>query len=195
MTDFQASPADFTQTVSRRSVFDVEDVFWGYKIRSGSSLPFDVVLGQALSFFFGVCFLTACLGILLLPTLFFDGDLGVVRIGAVVLLGAAAAYLLWFASRGTLPEVHVDTKAGTIQEVICNRAGKPTPVGAYRFEEISGVFLVANPETGLSELLLRHSASAPPVFVAEATEAQLIALRDRLARDLLEIPRTQRKTA
>ncbi|MDP5347560.1 MAG: hypothetical protein NWQ32_04120, partial [Paracoccaceae bacterium] len=109
MTDIHASPAAFSQKVSRNSGFAVEDAFWGYKIRSGQTVPLSVLLGQALSFFFGVCFLTACIGILVLPTLFFDGGLGVVRLGAVVLLGAAAAYLLWFASRGTLAEVHVDT--------------------------------------------------------------------------------------
>lgn len=195
MTDFHVSPADLDQKIPRTSVVRVEDVFWGYKIRPADGVPFSVVTGQALSFFFGVCFLTACLGILVLPTLFFDGELGVVRIGAAVLLGAAAAYLLWFASRGTLPEVHIDKQMGTIEEVICNRAGKPTRMGAYRFEEISGVYLVANPQSGLSQLLLRHSPSAPPILVAEAAEAQLIALRDRLARDLLELPRKQHKPA
>ncbi|MDP5086422.1 MAG: hypothetical protein NWQ23_13455 [Yoonia sp.] len=195
MTDIHASPAAFSQKVSRNSGFAVEDAFWGYKIRSGQTVPLSVLLGQALSFFFGVCFLTACIGILVLPTLFFDGGLGVVRLGAVVLLGAAAAYLLWFASRGTLAEVHVDTSTGEIQEVICNRAGKPTAVGFYDFKEISGVFLVSNSETGLWELLMRHSPSLPPILVAEGTEAQLIPLRDRLARDLLDLPKSRSEKA
>lgn len=185
MTDLDTSDADFSREVSRTSNFQLEEVFWGYKIRSGRGAPFGVAVGQALSFFFGVCLLTACLGILLLPTLFFDGGLGVMRIGAAVLLGAVAAYLLWFASRGTLAEVHVDTSIDEVREVICNRAGKPTTVGSYGFDEISGVFLEPNPATGLSQLVLRYQTSSQPVLVAEGTDAQLIPVRDRLARDLL----------
>ena len=185
MTDMNASHVDFASDMARTSTFEVDDIFWGYKIRSGRGAPFTVALGQAASFFFGVCFLTACLGILLLPTLFFDGELGVMRIGSAALFGAAAAYLLWFASRGTRAEVHVDTSLDEIREVICNRAGKPTTVGAYSFDEIGGVFLEQNDATGLSQLVLRYRNTDQTVSVADGTDAQLLPLRDRLAHDLL----------
>lgn len=185
MADMNASTADFATDIARTSTFEVEEIFWGYKIRSGRGAPFAVAIGQALSFFFGVCFLTACLGILLLSTVFFDGELGVMRIGSAALFGAAAAYLLWFASRGTRAEVHVDTSIDEIREVICNRAGKPTTVGAYSFDEIGGVFLEENDATGLSQLVLRYRNTDQTVSVADGTDAQLLPLRDRLAHDLL----------
>lgn len=185
MTDSNASLVDFQGDIARASVFEVDDIFWGYKIRSGRGAPFAVMLGQGVCFFFGVCLLTAALGILVLPTLFFDGGLGFVRIGATVLMGAAAAYLLWFASRGTQTEVHVDRSVEEIREVICNRAGSPTVVGAYDFNAIGGVFIEENAELSLSQLLLRYRNTDQVVVVAEGTTAQLIPLRDQLALDLL----------
>jgi hypothetical protein len=185
MTDLSATTTDFGGDLAKPSTFSVEDIYWGYMIRSGRGPSFGVAIGQAVSFFFGVCFLTASLGILVLPTLFFDGDLGVMRIGSAALFGAMAAYLLWFASRGTRTEVHVDTSLAEIRDVVCNRAGKPTTVGAYGFDTIGGVFVEHNDATGLAQLVLRYRNTSQTVCVAEGTDAQLIPLRDRHAQDLL----------
>lgn len=185
MTDINATTADFTGDIARTSPFGVEDVFWGYKIRSGTGAPFSVMIGQALCFFFGVCLLTATFGVLVLPTLFFDGDAGIMRVGAAVLMGAAAFYLLWFASRGNQAELHVDTRMNEIREVVCNRSGKPTTVASYTFEEIGGIFLEADEDTGQTILLLGYMDTRQTIAVATGTEAQLLPLRDRLAHDLL----------
>jgi len=182
MTD---ATADFAGEMAKPSTFSVEDTYWGYMVRSGRGPSIGVAAGQALSFFFGVCLLTSALGILILPTLFFDGELGAMRIGSAALFGAMAAYLLWFASRGTRAEVHVDTSLGEIREVICNRAGRPTTVGAYSFDAIGGVYLEEHPTRGLSQIVLRYQNTQHDVSVAEGTEAQLLPLRDRLAHDLL----------
>ncbi len=185
MTDMSASAANYHGELAKPSTFAVEDIFWGYMVRSGRGPSFGVAMGQAVSFFFGVCLLTASLGILVLPALFFDGDLGAMRIGSAVLFGAVAAYLLWFASRGTQSEVHVDISLGEIREVICNRAGKPTTVGCYDFDSISGVLMDESEATGLAQLVLCYGNTSQTVSVAEGTVAQLIPLRDRLAHDLL----------
>lgn len=185
MTDMNADAAEFRGAINKPMTFAVEDVFWGYMIRSGRGPSFGVAMGQALSFFFGVCFATVSVGLLVLPALFFDGDIGAMRVGAAALFGAMAAYLLWFASRGTKAEVHVDTSLSEIREVICNRAGKPTTVGSYGFDEIGGVFVHENETTGLSQLILQYRNTSQTVAVAEGTVAQLIPLRDRLAKDLL----------
>lgn len=180
---------------AKTSTFEVEDTYWGYIVRSNRGPSLGVVLSQAISYFFGACFLTACAGILLMPTLMFDGDLGAFRVGAATIFGAVAAYLLWFASRGTRAELHVDNSVGEIREVICNRAGKPTTVGSYGFDTIGGVFLDYNEETGLSNLVLRYRNTVQTVPVAEGTEAQLIRLRDRLGHDLMVVPQTLRQSA
>jgi len=187
MTDMNAMGADFTGDIARTSPFEVEEIFWGYKIRSGSGAPFSVMFGQAVCFFLGVCLMTATFGVLVLPTLFFDGDAGFMRAGAAVLMGASAFYLLWFASRGTQSEVHVDTQQNEIREVVCNRSGKPTIVASYAFEDIGGVFLDIDESSGQSYLSLGYSDTAQTIAVATGTEAQLLPLRDRLARDLLDM--------
>lgn len=188
MSDMHASVVGLQTNLAKPSSFLVEDTYWGYIIRSGRGPSLGVALAQAVCFFFGVCLLTASAGILVLPTLFFDGELGAMRVGSSALFGAFAGYLLWFASRGTQAEVHVDTSMGEVREVICNRAGKPTTVSAFGFETIGGVFLNPHPKSDAYVLSLRYRNTAQTVSVAEGTEAQLIALRDRLANDLMITP-------
>ncbi len=176
MTDMNAMGADFTGEIARTSPFEVEDIFWGYKIRSGNGAPFSVMFGQAVCFFLGVCLMTATFGVLVLPTLFFDGDAGIMRAGAAALMGATAFYLLWFASRGTQTEVHVDTQQNEIREVVCNRSGKPTIVATYAFEEIGGVYLDIEEAGGQTNLSLGYSDTSQTIAVATGTEAQLLPL-------------------
>ncbi len=190
MSDVAASVTGVHENLAKPSSFVVEDIYWGYMIRSGRGPSLGVALAQAVCFFFGVCLLTAAVGILILPTLFFDGDLSSMRVGSAVLFGAFAMYLLWFASRGTQSEVHVDTSVGEIREVICNRAGKPTTVGAYGFDTIGGVHLEPAKDIGTATLSLRYRNTSQTVCVAEGTEAQLIGLRDRLAHDLMVSTKT-----
>lgn len=185
MTDIDIANAAPSADMAKPATFTVEDRFWGYAILSGTTLPFGVAFGQAVSFFFGVVFAIAALGILLLPALFFDGGFSAMRVGSAALFGAMAAYLLWFASRGTQTEVHVDKSARQIREVVVNRAGKPTPVATYAFNEIGGVFVEKGDDTALDQLILRYRNTSQVVCVAEGSEAQLVGLRDRLGRDLL----------
>jgi len=185
MTDMNSTMINFNSDIARTSPFEVEEIFWGYKVRSGYGAPVSVIFGQILCFFFGVCLLTATFGVLVLPTLFFDGGAGMMRVGAAALMGMTAAYLLWFASRGTVAEVHVDTKDREICEVVPNRVGRPSVVGIYAFDAIGGVFLEQIENADQSQLVLRYRDTDLSVSVAVGTEAQLTPLRDRLARDLL----------
>lgn len=185
MTDMHASPDDFTGDIARATPFAIEEVFWGYKVRPRTGAPFSVMFGQALCFFFGVCLMTAALGVLVLPALFFDSGAGIMRIGAATLMGAAGGYLLWFASRGAVAELHINTRLKEIREVVCNRSSKSTTVAAYTFDDIGGIFLEPDQETGQVHLLLGYLDTRQTIAVATGTEAQLLALRDRLVRDLL----------
>lgn len=195
MTDFAASVTGVHDDLAKPTSFAVEDTYWGYIIRSGRGPSLGVALAQAVCFFFGVCLLTAAAGILVLPTLFFDGDLSTMRLGSAALFGGCAAYLLWFASRGTQAEVHVDTSVGEIREVICNRAGKPTTVGCYGFDTIGGVHLDPGQNAETAMLSLRYRTTSQTVCVAEGTEAQLIGLRDQLAHDLMVTSKTTSQAA
>lgn len=185
MAEVNVTKGGFDHHAGLAAPFATEDTFWGYKVLSGKSPAVSVMVGQAISFFFGVCLMTATFGVLVLPTLFFDGDAGFFRIGASVVMGAMGTYLLWFASRGSVPVIHVDTKAREIREVVANRSGKPSVIGVHAFDDISGIELEIDHDTGQAQLLLAQNHSAHAICVAVGTEAQLLPLRDRLVQDLL----------
>ena len=178
------------ERLARPTSFEVEDTFWGYIVRSGQRPPLGVVVSQVVSFFVGACFLTAAVGMLIVPTLMLDAELAVLRLGVATVFAAFAIYLLWFASRGTRTELNVDNSLGEIREVIRNRAGGQTDIGVYGFDAIGGIFLELDEDTGHSNLVLRYRNTARTIHVAEGTEAQLIGLRDRLGLDLMVQPQT-----
>jgi hypothetical protein len=171
--------------VGKSRHFAVTDRFWGYSVRTVQKSTLSVVLAQALSFLLGVASVVAAVELLILSPLFFDGDLTPMRIGAAAILGAIGAYLLWFASRGAHTEVEIDTNIAEVREVICHRAGRPTVAETYGFDEIGGVCIEASEKEGLSMLFLRYRDTDQIICVAEAPEAELTDLRDRLAQDLL----------
>lgn len=195
MTELNTSGETGQTFIAKPSGFSVEETYWGYIVRSGRRPGTAVMLAQGVSFFFGACLLSAAIGILLLPTSMFDGGLGAIRMGAAVLFAAVALYLLWFASRGSVPELHVDTSVAEIREVLVNRVGRPSTVGCYGFDSIGGIFMEEDIETGMATLILRYRNTAQTVFVAEGTVAQLIPLRDRLGRDLMVDAKTGQSRA
>jgi hypothetical protein len=176
---------DTASRKGRAPSFRVEDTYWGYIIHSDKGRAVGYAVAQSVSFLLGVAFLTFALGIVALSPLVFGAALSPVRIGAAVLFGAAAAYLLWFASRGTQTEVHIDTSTRELREVICNRAGRPTTVGTHDFGTITGVFLDGPDHGEIAMLVVQDRDSDYSICLAQAPQGQLLALRDRVARDLL----------
>ncbi|MFQ1700647.1 hypothetical protein ACJ5NV_08630 [Loktanella agnita] len=189
MTDFNAPEGSLQMHLAKSSCFTVDDTYWGYIVRSGRGPAIGIMLAQAASFFLGACFLTAALGILILPMMGLADNLGAIGIGAAVMFMTVAAYLLWFASRGTQSEVHVDTSVGEIREMICNRTGKPTLVGAYGFDTVSGIHIEEQAEGQQAQLVMQHRNGAHHLIIAEGSAAQLISLRDRLGQDLMIAPK------
>lgn len=156
----------------------------GYVIRGALPLPYGVVVGQVLSYMFGVVFAVATLGILLLPVLFFAGELTAMRWGSAGLFGALAAYLLWFASRGTRAEVEVDLDAGLIREVVPHRGGAPTVVSSLTISGLGGVFREEADAAGQYDLVLRSPLADQSLWVARGAVGQLAPLEARLCADL-----------
>ena len=170
--------------MTKTAKYAIKETFWGYQINSGRSPATGLVLAQAFSYFLGTCIMITAVSVIALPIFFSSDSIGVIRIVVAVLFGAVAFYLLWFASRGSHAETHVDTSVGEIRQVISNRAGKPTTVGAYGFDVISGVHII-DAHGAMSLLVLQYRDTDQQLSVAEGLEAQLVPLRDRLARDLL----------
>jgi hypothetical protein len=156
---------------------------WGYIVRAGNRPPLDLLILQVLAYFLGVCFVTAGIGILVLPALMSGFDLGPLRMGAAVLFGAGAVYLLWFASRGSKVDVHVDTTAREIREVIANRVGKPTVLKCYAFGDIGGIYVETAAGDAPAQLVLGYRGRS--VLIALGETEELDELRKRLSRDLM----------
>ncbi len=171
--------------------FSVEDAYWGYIIRSDKGESLGFVMLQSASFLVGVGFLIAAVSMIALSPLVFGAALTPFRAGASVLFGAAAAYLLWFASRGTQTEVHIDTSAREIREVIRNRAGRPTTVGTHDFATMTDVFVQDDDESEGAMLVVQDHDNALSICLAKAPHAQLGALQDRVARDVLGDPQAR----
>ena len=189
MTDISNVPSGFTidaELGKKQIYFHVDETYWGYIIRKGSSGATPMMVLQGMSMFLGASFAAAALGLILVPDALMGSIDMVMRGGAAVLFGAIAAYLLWFASRGTQSELQIDNSLGEVREVVRNRAGRSTLIGRYGFDAIGGVFLDrAASKTGDPVLMLRYRNTAQTLPVATAPEEELEKLRNRLGRDLM----------
>jgi hypothetical protein len=165
--------------------FTLEETYWGYIIRSNDRPHYFMAILQFTATCLGAVLLAGSLGLLMAPQLTsLDSDFSL-RLGAAILFAGVAAYLLWFASRGTISELEVDNSQGELREVIRNRAGQSTLLGRYGFDSIGGVFLNRTNGRQVSSLVLRYRNTATILPVANGTIAELEPLRDRLGRDLM----------
>lgn len=169
-----------------RSTFAVDETYWGYIIRKTDGPKVVMVVMQTASMFFGAAFLAAGLGLLLLPHVMAGSvDLAMRAVAAVIFFGLAA-YLLWYASRGTDSEIQIDNALGEVREVVRNRAGKSSLIGRYGFDSIGGVFLDrANAAPGQAMLVLRYRNTAQTLPVVGGRIETLESLRNRLGKDLM----------
>ena len=148
------------------------------------NLPMLMLQGMALTS--GACFLAASIGLLAMPTIMDDGLGFIVRGSAAVIFAGLAAYMLWFSSRGSKPEVQINTRKGEIREAIRNRAGKTTVLRSYGFDAIGGVFIdrtFGGPKDAL--LVLRYKNTPQTLSVAQGSIYSIEKLKDRIGQDLL----------
>jgi len=189
MSDMTSSAGGLTIDAAfgtKPQAFTVDETYWGYIVHKADGPAMPTVILQGLSMFLGASFAAAALGLLLAPHLLTGSTDLMVRGGAAVLFGAIAAYLLWFASRGSQSEIQIDNSLGEVREVVRNRAGKPSLIGRYGFDSIGGVFLDRAGSKGTSAILmLRYRNTAQTLPVATGTETELSDLKDRLGRDLM----------
>lgn len=169
-----------------RMRFAVEESYWGYVIRSTDSPRITLQILQAAAMIVGASFAAGAIGLVVLPDFLAGGTEFAFRAGAAVIFAGIATFLLWYATRGTQVELHVDTSLGEIREVVRNRAGRSTKLGSYGFDAIGGVFIDRsdlNPNN--ASLLLRFGNTSQTASVATGAVAQLEPLKDRLGQDLI----------
>ncbi len=183
MADMDRLSLNGIRQKGRTKGLSIENQPWGYVIRSGNRPPLGMLIGQLAGYFFGVSFVTAGLGLLLLPGLFPTDEFGPMRIGAATLFGAGATYLLWFSSRGIKVDVEINTAEQAIREVIQNRVGPATVIGHYAFSDIGGVYLETAAGAAPAQLVL--GCRGQMILVAEGSTDQLTLLREQLSKDLM----------
>lgn len=164
--------------------FEIVRMDWGYALRPRLRVQKRLLLGQIVSYLIGVCCAVAALGTLMLPILFFDGALTSLRVAAAGMFGVVATYLLWFASRGTRSELHIDFETETIRALVPHRGGAPTLLGAYPFSAFKSLMRRPAGYEGQSDLTLQPKAGGPPLWLARAETTEILALQSRLERDL-----------
>ena len=176
---------------AEQNSFAIDETYWGYVVRGTEDVPMRVQIAQGMAWFTGIGFAIAALGMWAIPMTQFQGEVLPMKLGATIVMVGFAAYLLWFASRGTHSELQFDTRLGEVREIVRNQAGRPTLIGRYGFDAIGGVHIDRSATRhGQACLVLRQGNTAQFIPVAWAQERQLLGLRDRLGMDLMIRPLT-----
>lgn len=167
--------------------YRIDETYWGYIILKQDGASSGTVVMQAVSMILGAAFLAAGLGLLVLPNMIAGSTDLMIRAVAAIIFFGFAAYLLWFASRGTQSEIQIDKALGEVREVVRNRAGKSTLIGRYGFDSIGGVFLDrANaPKRDHATLVLRYRNTAQVLPVVTGEISVLERLCKRVGKDLM----------
>jgi hypothetical protein len=136
--------------------------------------------------FLGSIFAMLSLFSLMLPSNVAVTDVLAIKIAAALVMAVLGGLLLWYATRGTAVQVHVDKRMEEVREVITNRTGRNTIIANYGFDAIGGVHLDRSKSCdGQAVLVMRRRNSSVTVPVTAGSEEDLIELRDRMGRDLL----------
>ena len=189
MTDMSNVPPVLTidaEFAANQPAFRVDETHWGYIVHKTGERKILISVLQFFAMFFGACFVAVALGLMLMPQALSGSTDLTMRIGAAVVFGGMAAFLLWYASRGTQSEVQIDNTLGEVREVVRNRAGRPTLHGRYGYDAIGGVFLDrSSPKSTNATLVLRYRNTAQTLPVARGPVSELEGLRNRIGRDLM----------
>ncbi len=177
--------------------YALEEREWGYVVFPIGEVSPWAVLSQLAAWAAGVAAGVAAAAIWLVPSAV--DAMALARVGLTGALLVTAALLLWFASRGLRPEVEIDLRRREVRQMVRNRAGRPTLVARYGFDRIGGVVLDRSAGRGQyrpshAALVLRYRNTAQMLPVVYGRASDLMALRDRLGRDLI-VDRPFRGTA
>lgn len=162
--------------------FAVEEAYWGYAVRPADAGSWPLRLAQGLAWLGGIGLVVLAAGLLMGPAV--DPALDAMRQGLGAVAAAAAALLLWFASRGSVVELQVDLARGELREAVRNRAGHPTVLGRHGLDAVAALEMDRGPGRSAT-LSLRLQGSDRRIPVASGPVADLGALLRRLQADIL----------
>lgn len=166
--------------------FRVENTYWGYIIHGDGTRSWTLVGLQATAMILGAACIASCITLLAAPSVIVDQFGLAVRGGSAAVFAVIALYMIWFASRGNMTEIHIDVQKGEVREALRNRTGRTTVLGRYGVDAIGGVFLDRScAKEGQASLMLRYKNTSQTLPIAVGRAAPLERLRDRLGRDLI----------
>ncbi|SEM44458.1 hypothetical protein SAMN04488003_101138 [Loktanella fryxellensis] len=158
----------------------IEEASWGYRIVPTGTVAAWLTAAQTLAMLAGA----GCVAMAFALCVLVAGTDLAMRVPAIFLIFGIGAVLMWFASRGTQVRVEVDTHRGELREVVQHRTGASSVLTRHGFDSVDSVF-IARPAGRVPALTLRYRASARKMTVATGPEADLLALRDRMGRDVM----------
>lgn len=178
--DRHVRPARVTPAPRGRAGYRVEETCWGYRIVPGTGPRPGLVVQQVLAMVAGAACVAAA--VVLLSAGFGAGLM--LRLPPIAVALAAGGLLMWYASRGSVVQIEIDTRQAEVRAVVTNRTGRATVMGRHGFDSIGSVFIL-RPAAGQPTLTLRYRRTARQLHVATGPEDDLVRLRDRLGRDLI----------
>lgn len=191
MPDVQMFSPDVAGADRQRGACVVEETYWGYILRATARPSLTVLAAQGASWLLGILALAGVGALWFGPSGAVAGELLGFRVGFSTVLTSLGIFLLWFASRGSLAEVQVDTARGEVREVLRNRIGRPTLLGRYGFDAFGDVRLERQAgarrrgTAGHVVLVLQFRNTDHRIEIAAGSSDELGRLRDRLGVDLM----------
>lgn len=168
----------------------IDKAHWGYAIRDAQPRSVLRAMVSASGRFTGTILLMVAAGLLLLPDGAHASGLVGMKLAAMVMFAVFGAALLLAGQRAQHPEIHVDITRGEV------RVGRRSLKGGFelratlKFDDIASVYLLRTKDHSQpTRLFLRLSGADLAIEVASGPEAELEALRERLAGDLARDPR------
>ncbi len=157
----------------------VQPIPGGYLLRGTDGPALPLQLSQGIVVAVGAA-LAGLAVVLLLPGNDQALGHGPLRTGLAVLLGAAAALMLWFGTRGGVTELHLDLAGGELREVVRHRVGRPTLLARHALDGRATLSVTRDGlPSGLCALVLRFGENGG-LCIAQGPEDAVLDLRRRM---------------
>lgn len=188
MSDIASSYTQTAKTVEQAKTlqpYRTEETHWGYIVSATAGLGKSLRIAQGISMVLGAIFLAIVISLWLWPALTIGVDALLMRYFATVFFGGLAALFLWYASRGSRSEIHIDLSRGEVRDVIRNKTGKLTLLGSYGFDTVEDVVIEPSAASDEVDLVLRYATSVGSLVVASGRPRDLAALQARICKDVV----------
>jgi hypothetical protein len=160
--------------------FTLEETYSGYGVVPEGAAPLRIVLLQAPAMLSDAAFIAGSVALIMMS---WSEDF-VFLVPVIMLILTIGVILMWFASRGTVIHIEVDTMNGEVREVARNPISAQTVMLRYGFDCVGSVF-VQHPGTSAATLVLRYRNTARTVAVASRREQDLSRLGDLMGCELI----------